>query len=207
MTRSIRYRTDKHMKAKSKAARPRSAEPRRSKRDWIDVATRALARDGIGAVRVEALARELGVTKGSFYWHFADLEALLVAIYEAWEESGTQHVIALVESGGGSAEERLWRLRDLTSEPGIGPELALRDVARRDPRVAAIVERVDDQRMEYLRSLYAAHGCSLLEAEARAMIAYSLLIGSYFIRARHGRRSRKAVLEHSFAMLLRKPEG
>ena len=196
------------MKPKSKASRPRSAEsPRKSKQDWIEVATHALARDGIGAVRVEALARELGVTKGSFYWHFADLQALLVAIYEAWEVSGTQRVIALVESGGGSAEERLRRLRDLTTEPGIGPELALRDLARRDARVAAIVERVDDQRMEYLRSLYAALGCSALEADARAMMAYSLLIGSYFIRARHGRRSRGAVLEHTFAMLLRKPAG
>lgn len=117
-------------------------------------------------------------------------------------------MIALVESGGGSAEERLRRLRDLTTEPGIGPELALRDVARRDARVAAaIVERVDDQRMEYLRSLYVAHGCPPLEAEARAMVANSLLIGSYFIRASHGRRSRKAVLENTFAMLLRKPAG
>lgn len=56
------------MKAKSKPARSGGAESaRRSKQDWIDVATRAVARAGIGAVRVEALARELGVTKGSFY--------------------------------------------------------------------------------------------------------------------------------------------
>lgn len=166
---------------------------------------RALARAGIGAVRVEALARELGVTKGSFYWHFADLEALLNAIFEAWEEGGTQRIIALVERSGGSPEARLKRLWEVCSGPDIGPELALRDFARRDARAAAIVERVDEARMGYLRTLFAAHGCEASETESRAMLLYSLLIGTYFIRARHGRKNRKAVLEDAIAHLLRKP--
>jgi len=175
---------------------------RRSKSDWIGVATQALAREGIGAVRVEALARELGVTKGSFYWHFDDLDALLVAIFEAWEQDGTQRIIEAVEHEGGSPEMRLKRLWTICSGPGIGPELALRDFARRDARVAEIVERVDERRMGYLRSLLAAHGCDPDQVEARAMLVYSLLIGTYFIRVRHGRKSRQAVLGKAIAVLL-----
>lgn len=182
------------------------AEPaRRTKQDWIAAALRALAREGIGGVRVEALARDLGVTKGSFYWHFADLEALHTAIFETWEDVGTQRIIALVEREGGSPEVRLKRLWEVCSGPDIGPELALRDFARHDARAAALVERVDQARMAYLRTLFAAHGCAADETEARAMLLYSLLIGTYFIRARHGRKSRKAVLEHAISHLLRKP--
>jgi AcrR family transcriptional regulator len=175
---------------------------RRTRSDWITAATQSLAREGIGAVRVEALARELGVTKGSFYWHFEDLDALLVAIFEAWEQNGTQRIIDLVEREGGTAEAKMRHLWAICSGPNIGPELALRDFARRDARVAEIVERVDERRVSYLRTLLAAHGCRPDETEARAMLIYSLLIGSYFIRVRHGRKSRETVLEQAVSILL-----
>jgi AcrR family transcriptional regulator len=176
---------------------------RRSKEDWVEAAMTALADGGIGAVRIEALARELNVTKGSFYWHFADLDALLSAVFESWEQHGTRGIIVLVEGQGGSPELRLRRLWEICSGPDIGPELALRDFARRDSRVAAIVDRVDEQRMGYLRKLLAAHGCSASELEARAMLIYSLLIGTYFIRVSHGRKRRKTVLDEAINLLLR----
>jgi AcrR family transcriptional regulator len=183
-------------------AKSKPESSRRSKQDWIAIATQALAREGIGAVRVEALARELGVTKGSFYWHFDDLDALLMAIFEAWEQNGTQRIIDSVEQTGGSAEVRLRRLWAICSGPDIGPELALRDFARRDARVAEIVERVDERRVGYLRALLAAHGCRPDETEAKALLIYALLIGTYFIRVRHGRKSRQTILEQAISILL-----
>jgi len=173
----------------------------RSREAWIAAAIEALGDGGPSAVRVERLARALGVTKGSFYWHFADRAALLEALLETWESAGTHAVIDLVEREGGDARARLRRLWELTSaDERLGSELAIRDWARRDDSVAARVQRVDDARMGYLRSLLREHGAD--DVEARAMLIYSLLIGNYFIAARHGRRSRPRVLRDALALLL-----
>src|ERR671919_474246 len=77
---------------------------------WIDQGLQALAAGGPGAVRIEALARTLGVTKGGFYWHFDDRRALLEEVLDAWEQIGVDEVIERVESHGGDARARLRRL-------------------------------------------------------------------------------------------------
>src|SRR5215204_102244 len=81
--------------------------------NWIDQGLRALAAGGPGAVRIEPLARALGVTKGGFYWHFDDRRALLEEILERWERLGVDEVIERVEAGGGDARAKLRRLSAL----------------------------------------------------------------------------------------------
>lgn len=193
--------------ASSRSGRRRATArtPRKSRAEWLEVASEAIAEGGVNAVRVEPLARRLGVTKGSFYWHFEDREALLVALLDAWEEQGTEAIIAEVDREGGDAYQRAYRLWAMTvGDPKLTAELAIRDWSRRDETVAARVRRVDDRRMGYLRSLLVELGMPEDEVEARAMLMYSLLIGNEFIAARHGRRSRARVLEDALRVLVQR---
>ncbi len=143
---------------------------------WIDEGLRALAAGGPDAVRIEPLARALGVTKGGFYWHFDDRRALLDAMLDTWERVLLDEVIERVEAEGGDARTRLHRLFVLASSSGdlLGIDLAVRDWARRDPTVADRLRRVDNRRMEYMRSLFGAFCPDQDEVEARCTLAFSL---------------------------------
>jgi len=179
------------------------SSPRKSQEEWIEAAIQALADGGAEAVRVEPLARALGVTKGSFYWHFTDRNALLDAVLDTWERAGTDAIIEEVERSGGDVRTRALHLWDRTSgPPGLRAELAIRDWARRDPAVAERVRRVDDRRMNYLRTLFATLGAVPHDVESRALLLYSLLIGNDFIVAGHGDQTRAMVLREAVAFIL-----
>jgi AcrR family transcriptional regulator len=177
---------------------------RKSRGEWINAALDSLAEGGLDQVRVEPLAARLGVTKGSFYWHFPRREDLVEAMLDAWESAGTQAIIEEVDKDGGTAEDRLRRLwRRTTREKGLVVEMAIRDLARRDGAVLERVRRVDDRRVAYLRAQFLALGLDPAIAEARSLLVYSLLIGNRFIEASHGRTSRAKVLERAIGELLR----
>lgn len=172
---------------------------------WVDAALRALAAGGPEAVRVEALAASLGVSKGGFYWHFKDRQALLEEMLDRWERAGTEDVIARVDSEAADPRARVQQLFDLSPGADFGVELALRDWARRDPTVAVRLQRTDARRMAYLRSLFGQFCADESEVEGRSMLAYSLLIGGYFIAAQHDGRSRSEVLQLAVDRLLDGP--
>ena len=170
---------------------------------WVEEGLRALAAGGPDAVRIEPLAQALGVTKGGFYWHFADRQALLDDLLDAWERANLADVIERVERDGGDARTRLRRLFALAFS-GAGPlrtDLAVRDWARRDEAVASRVRRVDNRRMAYLRGLFGALCADEADVEARCLLALSLWIGSHFVVADHGPRSRAEVLERAARLL------
>lgn len=177
----------------------------RTPRDaWIEAATRALAAGGPDSVRVEALAKDLGVSKGGFYWHFEDRPALIEEALDAWERRGTEDVIATVDSGGEDPRQKLRRLFELApaAQGTFAVELALRDLSRRDRKVAARLRRIDARRLEYLRSLFRQFCADEDDVEARAMLAYSLFIGSYFVTAGSGERTRAEVQRLAIERLL-----
>lgn len=161
---------------------------------WVGAALQALAAGGPDAVRVEALAVRLGVSKGGFYWHFADRQALIEEMLDSWEQAGTEDVIARVESHATDPRAKLRQLFELAPSADFAVELALRDWSRRDADVAALLHRVDDRRMGYLRSLFAQFCADENDVEGRAVLAYSLFIGSYFIAAQHADRTRSQAL-------------
>lgn len=178
------------------------AAARKSKDGWLEAALEALAEGGIDAVRVEALARSLGVTKGSFYWHFSDRGDLLAALLDRWEDAGTQAIIAEVEAAGGGTRARARRLWKRTVEtPHLAAELAIRTWARHEEAVATRVRRVDDRRMGYLRRLF-GELCPPGDVEARCLLFYSLLIGNHFIVAESPGRTRAEVLDDCVESLL-----
>jgi AcrR family transcriptional regulator len=163
---------------------------------WVDEGLRALAAGGPDAVRIEPLARALGVSKGGFYWHFADRRALLEELLDTWERVSIDEVIERVDGTGGDARARLRRLFGLasSSEGLLAIDLAVRDWSRRDPAVAERLRRADNRRMEYMRSLFAAFCPDEDDVEVRCMLAFSLWIGNHFVAADHGQRSRADVL-------------
>src|SRR5215216_2997844 len=170
---------------------------RTPRRTWIDEGLRALAAGGPDAVRIELLARALGVTKGGFYWHFDDRRALLEEILDTWERVSVDEVIERVESEGGDARAKLRRLSALaaSSDEVLRIDLAVRDWARREQTVAERLQRVDNRRMDYMRSLFGCFCPDEDEVEARCMLAFSVWIGNHFIAADHGARTRAEVLE------------
>ena len=182
--------------AVAKVRTPRSA--------WIDVALQALAAGGPEAIRIEALAGELGVTKGGFYWHFKDRQTLLDEMLDAWEKAGTDDIIARVNSHPGDPRTMLRQLFELApSRERFAVELALRDWARRDKAVAERVQRVDTRRMDYVRSLFGRFCKDRDDVEVRCLLVYSLVIGGFMIAADHGKRTRTEVMQLAAEHLLR----
>jgi len=169
---------------------------------WVEAALQALAKGGPEAIRVEALAAGLGVSKGGFYWHFKDRQALVDEMLDAWEKAVVEDPIATVESRPADPRGKLQQLFELAPSVDFAVELALRDWSRRDSGVAERMHRIDNRRMEYLRSLFGQLCADENEVEVRSMLAFSLFIGSYFIAAEHGDRSRPEVLRLATDRLL-----
>jgi hypothetical protein len=125
---------------------------------------------------------------------------------ESWERVVIDEAIERVESGGGDARAKLRRLFALASSPaarGLGSiDLAIRDWARREKTVAKRLRRVDNRRMEYMRSLFAALGHDRDDVEVRCLLALSVLVGSRVIAADHPLQSRAQVVKLSLERLL-----
>jgi AcrR family transcriptional regulator len=171
---------------------------------WVHAALQALAAGGPDAVRVETLAASLGVSKGGFYWHFADRQALITEMLDTWEKTGTEDIIARVQSHPGDARARLWKLFEITTAPeGLAVELAVRDWARRDSEVAGRLRRADNRRMEFVRSLFRSFCADEDDAELRSVTSYWMVIGSYFVAADHGDKTGSQVLQLAIDRLLR----
>jgi AcrR family transcriptional regulator len=177
----------------------------RTPRDrWIEVGLEVLAAGGPDAVRVEALAKRLGVTKGGFYGFFADRDALLESMLDTWERESTDEVLARIEREGGDPKTKIQRAGLLTfsSDRLLPIDLAIRDWARRDESVAERLRRVDNRRMELLREMIGTFCSDPDEVEARSVLAFCLLIGEHFLAADHGTRTRAQVLRRAGDLVL-----
>lgn len=177
---------------------------RTAREAWVDEGLRTLASGGVNAVRVEALAKALGVTKGGFYGYFSDRAALLEAMLDTWEREATDDVLVQVERKGGDLREKVRLAGQLTfSGDRLLPiDLAIRDWARRDDAVAARLRRVDNKRMELLREAIGSFCSDPDEVEARSLLAFCAAIGSHFLAADHGGRTREQVIARAASLLL-----
>lgn len=150
--------------------------------DWAEAALESLATGGLEALAVEPLARKLGVTKGSFYWHFANREALLRAALELWERKETVDVLARV----GEESDPYERIVKLFKQANAGyrsGRLYLAIAAAEDkPLVREFVRRVSESRMDYLCECYRALGFSEASARHWARFAYATFMGNLQIR-------------------------
>lgn len=174
---------------------------------WVDAGLRVLADRGVDAVRVEALARDLDVTKGGFYGHFSGRGAYLEELLETWEREVADVVVQRVESSAGAdPRDRLRALVGAITDPvtpatRIDTELAIRDWARRDGAAEAVVHRVDEVRTGYLREIFLGF-CSPEEAEARTVVAVSVRLAGEVMSFGHGPFESDAAVDLVVARLL-----
>ncbi len=153
-----------------------------SKADWIKAALVALERDGLGGVAVEPLARQLGATKGSFYWHFADRGALLTGTLELWERRDTTEVIDRIRALP-DPHERLAALgTDAYAGAARGNAHTAVLAGASDPRVQAVLERVTRTRLDFVERLYLELGVAAGQARRHARLAYALYLGIGAVR-------------------------
>ena len=161
---------------------------RLTREDWIEAATKRLILRSIDAVRVESLATELKVSRGSFYWHFKSRGELLDTILAHWRDRQTRRINERIrEDRTLSPEERLVRLRSLpartkSTEDAASLELAIRAWARRDRNARRCVEEVDRDRIGIVRELLADVNLPPQEAETLAFVSYAYTIGESLIR-------------------------
>ncbi len=170
---------------------------------WVRAAARALSSAGVAAVRVEALARELGVTKGSFYWHFRDRNELLSELLAVFQGAATEAVIVRVETKGGTPEARLKRLLAICTRAETDRfESAVRAWGMDDPRVREVLTAVDARREGYVTDLLVSAGIRRPQARDRARALYLALIGEFTWVSHGGSPSPRSVWKNLIAMSL-----
>jgi AcrR family transcriptional regulator len=172
---------------------------------WLTAGFEALAAGGVEALRVEPLAERLGVTKGSFYHHFANRRALHDALLDAWERRGTTEIIDHVDAAASTPTERLRHLahRTMRSEPTSDAiENAIRAWAANDEAAAATIGRVDERRVEYAATLLRATGMSAARARRRARLLYRILIGEFVWRSSGGPTATRAEIDDAVNLVL-----
>ncbi|WP_198653639.1 TetR/AcrR family transcriptional regulator [Actinocorallia populi] len=171
---------------------------------WVEEGLKVLAVGGPDAVRVEVLAKRLGVTKGGFYGYFANREALLEAMLDTWERESVDEVIDRVEHEGGDPKDKIQLAGMLTfSGDRLLPlDLAVRDWARRDEAVAERLRRVDNRRMALLREMIGSFCSDPDEVEARSLIAFCTAIAHQTLAVDHEGRTRADVLDRAGDLIL-----
>ncbi len=157
---------------------PKLDKPARlSAADWAHGALDLIAEQGVAAVAVEPLARRLGVTKGSFYWHFPSREALLRATLEHWEQVEQESVFGKLEAIP-DPRERLRQLFHLVAYE-VRPHIIHSELLKAldHPVVKPVMERVTKRRMDYLTASYRQAGLGRTEAQHRARLTYTAYVG------------------------------
>jgi AcrR family transcriptional regulator len=176
---------------------------------WIDAATEVLVDRGIDHLRVDVLAADLQVTRGSFYWHFRDREDLLRRVLKAWREQATEQLTRRLERA--SADPRV-QLEDVISLPFRGRaaaraariELAIRAWARRDEMAREAVDEADASRLRYHQQIFEALGFAAGEAQSRAFLLYSYEVAESLLH-RQGTAAQRAARRRFVERLMREP--
>jgi AcrR family transcriptional regulator len=160
-------------------AEQRASGPRRLTRDdWITAALVAIADGGLAAVGVEPLAARLGATKGSFYWHFENRDALLGAAISRWEQETTTDVVAEITAARDAPASQFRRLVagviERAEQDRVGPALL---ASAAHPAVAPVLERVTAARLDLITVVFRRLGFPQAQARRRALLAYSSYLG------------------------------
>jgi AcrR family transcriptional regulator len=151
---------------------------RLSRQVWVRAALEAIAEGGLAAVAVVPLAKRLGATKGSFYWHFPSREALVEAALADWEQSHTTAVIAEIEAASDDPLAQLRLLFKRVTELAARDRIELALLATADhPTVRPVLDRVTRRRIDFVARLFQRLGLSQAESRRRALLAYSAYLG------------------------------
>lgn len=175
---------------------------------WIVAARKVFVAEGIGAVRVEPLATRLGVTTGSFYWHFTNRQTLLDALRDDWVARNTEPFFTSVAAAGADAEDRMLALIGVWFDrSAFDPayDSAMRDWARIDPAARRVVTRADSRRVALIQSIFQGYGYAKADAFIRARVTYFHQVGYYSLGVRESRRVRLRLLPRYLEALVGRP--
>ena len=172
-----------------------------TRQDWIEQGLKTLAETGVETVRVEPLAKVMGVTKGSFYWHFKNREDFLEAILQEWVNWQTNSIIEQVEALGGDATTKLLYLFELAIQDDGRAENAIRAWATSNSKITTVLAQVDQRRLNYTKDLFLEVGFAPFEAMVRARMVYYALVGEFTIGTRSDQTERLAEIRLQHAIL------
>jgi AcrR family transcriptional regulator len=178
--------------AAQRTERPAPSGESFTRDEWVAMARKLLIREGIAGVKIDRLAKRLGVTRGGFYWRFSGLKDLLDALLADWLETNTKSGLTAIKSPG-EPVQRFTRLMHVwIDETGFDPayDLAVRDWARVSPKVDKAVRKTDDELVEALARLFCDAGYPSDEALIRARVVHYHQVGFYVLRVKQTRESR-----------------
>lgn len=208
--------SDKSESAKGESVKGESGKPERNGRlsaeDWAQAALDLIAEQGVAAVAVEPLARRLGVTKGSFYWHFPSRDALLVAALERWEKVEQETVFGKLEVIP-DPSQRLRSLFDVVAHEYKSHIIYSELLKALDhPAVQPVIGRVSQRRLDYLTASFRQAGLGRMDAQHRARLAYAAYVGFLQLnlqlhQARLQHDEFEAYVEHVMATLIPSSSG
>ncbi|MEA1672715.1 TetR/AcrR family transcriptional regulator [Nitrospirillum sp. BR 11163] len=185
--------------------RPRRAPsgPRLGREDWVLAAKKTLVARGIEAVKVDRLAKGFGVTRGSFYWHFKSRGELLQALLTYWQDTNTTALRAAVASSTDGIAQFRAVIRVWVDEKDFSPsfDTAVRDWARQAKAVAALLRKVDEERIQLLSGIFRNLGHDEAESAVRARVLYYHQVGYYALAIKESRADRLATLPYYYKIL------
>ncbi|MFZ1344041.1 TetR/AcrR family transcriptional regulator [Thiothrix eikelboomii] len=151
------------------------------RQDWIKAAYTVLTQEGVERVRVLTLAEKLGITRGSFYWHFKSRNELLQALIEVWQQKNTGELLAACASSQDFTDRMLAIADCWTNENLFDPALdaAMRNWGHHDANICQLVHEEDQKRLNAFQTMFKEHGCQHTEAMIRARVFYFTQVGYY----------------------------
>jgi AcrR family transcriptional regulator len=173
-----------------------------SAKNWLDLGLKTLAASGFTALKAEPLAKTMGVSRGSFYWHFKDIGAYHAAILKHWREVAAEQIIANLEASS-QHDNPLLLLLHRTFSSKLALENAVRTWATLDPKARAAVQATDRRRLSYVETLFKRSGVSPSVARSRAQIFYWAFLGFALSDKPLPKARQDAVLEELLRMALR----
>lgn len=168
---------------------------------WIEIGLQTLKNEGLNKFSVEAIARQVGVTKGSFYWHFKDREQFFKAIVDYWLEKQQQIVEDFAQKSFSDAKQQLWDVMHFMLTKNADHDVAMRSWVQHYDYAQKAVKQVDKLRLNYLETLFKQIGLNKDHAKLRAQMLYFYQIGEYTILTQE-RQSMRARLNNLHYQLL-----
>jgi AcrR family transcriptional regulator len=147
---------------------------------WIDAAYLLLVETGVESVKIMTMAKALGMSRTSFYWHFPDRETLLDALILRWRRKNTANLIERTELYAATIAEAVFNLFDCWIRPELFDarlDFAIRNWAQSAPDLKRLVERTDSERVDTIRAMFARHGYGPEQADIRARTVYLTQVG------------------------------
>lgn len=166
------------------------------RRAWIEAALAVLVRDGIEAVKIASLAEQLGITRGSFYWHFRNRADLTDALLAVWAQRNTAAVVSAADAPADTLQAAIMGIFEVWVSPeGFDHRLdfSVRAWGRSDGRVGTAVRAADEARVAALTRMFARHGVAAKEAFIRARVLYFTQIGYYALEVEETEAQRRSL--------------